>query len=68
MIKIYRVTNGCRAGGTFKHSDFAGLLDFQDDKIIPAVTPVGYATAKHLITVIRQSDELEYISSWQPVN
>ena len=39
----------CWLGGTFKRSEFAGLLDLKENEIIPAVTPVGYATEKRSI-------------------
>ncbi len=34
----------CWLGGTFSRSDFAGILDGGINMIIPAVTPVGFAT------------------------
>ncbi|MDW7650577.1 MAG: nitroreductase family protein [Bacillota bacterium] len=32
----------CWLGGMFKRSQFAKLVDLQEDEILPAVTPVGY--------------------------
>jgi len=39
----------CWLGGTFKRSEFAGLLDVKEDEIIPAITPVGDTTEKRSI-------------------
>ncbi|MBU0711447.1 nitroreductase family protein [bacterium] len=39
----------CWLGGSFKRSEFAKLLDLKESEIIPAVTPVGYATDKRSV-------------------
>ncbi len=36
----------CWVGGTFKRSEFAKTIALQDDEIIPAITPIGYPSAK----------------------
>ncbi|MBL7067146.1 MAG: nitroreductase family protein [Candidatus Marinimicrobia bacterium] len=39
----------CWLGGTFTRSEFTKLLDLKEDEIIPAITPVGFATEKRSI-------------------
>jgi len=34
----------CWLGGSFRKSEFAKLISFKDNEIIPAITPVGYST------------------------
>lgn len=34
----------CWLGGTFTRGEFARLVDLQENEVIPAITPVGYAT------------------------
>jgi len=39
----------CWLGGTFTRSEFARLVDLQGNEVIPAITPVGYATERRSI-------------------
>jgi len=39
----------CWLGGTFTRSEFASLVDLQGNEVIPAITPVGYATERRSI-------------------
>ncbi|MCK4641377.1 MAG: nitroreductase [Candidatus Marinimicrobia bacterium] len=39
----------CWLGGTFTRSEFARLVNLQENEVIPAITPVGHATEKRSI-------------------
>jgi len=39
----------CWLGGTFTRSEFASLVDLQENEVIPAITPVGHATVSRSI-------------------
>lgn len=40
----------CWLGGTFNRSGFADSMEADDDELIPAVTPVGYASSRRSVT------------------
>lgn len=56
----------CWLGGTFNSSGFARKIALQDNEIIPAVTPVGYAvsTMKMMDSIIRGASGADNRKSW----
>lgn len=47
IIELTRLGLGtCWLGGTFNRGEFARAVDLKDGFVIPAVTPVGYATSR----------------------
>lgn len=50
ILELTRMGLGtCWIGGTFKRTDYVGVLDLRSDEMIPAISPVGYATRKRAI-------------------
>jgi nitroreductase len=50
---LYATESGlgtCWLGGTFQRTGFARLIDLQEDELLPAVTPVGYAKRNKSLT------------------
>jgi len=50
---LYATESGlgtCWLGGTFQRTGFARLIDLQEDELLPAITPVGYAKEKKSLT------------------
>ena len=57
----------CWLGGTFKRSDFAEVLGTDQDLIIPAITPVGFAADKKSIreSIIRWGAKSDNRKGWK---
>lgn len=57
----------CWLGGTFRRSEFAPLLELQEDEVIPAITPVGYGTAYRAVRdrVIRWGAKSKSRKAWE---
>ena len=50
ILELTRMGLGtCWIGGTFKRTDYVGVLDLRSDEMIPAISPVGYATRRRAI-------------------
>jgi hypothetical protein len=48
ILELTRLNLGtCWLGGTFSRSQFAGMINLPDKQVIPAITPVGYASDHH---------------------
>lgn len=56
----------CWLGGTFNSSGFARKIALQDNEIIPAVTPAGYAVPKMKVidSIIRGASSADNRKSW----
>lgn len=57
----------CWLGGTFNRSGFAERMDLAGDEVIPAITPVGYASVKRSVTdrLFRFTAASHTRKSWQ---
>lgn len=56
----------CWLGGTFKKSDFAGVVQMDSDEFIPIVSPVGYRKEKPRIfeSIMRSSIKADKRKPW----
>ncbi|PKN36560.1 MAG: nitroreductase [Deltaproteobacteria bacterium HGW-Deltaproteobacteria-2] len=67
ILKVTDLNLGtCWLGGTFNSSGFAQKIALQNNEVIPAVTPVGYAVPKITLvdSVIRNSTGADKRKSW----
>ncbi len=57
----------CWLGGTFNRSGFAERMELAGDEVLPAITPVGYASAKKSVTdrLFRFTAASHTRKSWQ---
>ncbi|NJO68342.1 MAG: hypothetical protein HC830_02860 [Bacteroidetes bacterium] len=68
ILKLTELNLGtCWLGGTFKRSDFAEVLGTDPDLIIPAITPVGFASDKKTIreNIIRWGAKSDNRKPWK---
>lgn len=58
----------CWLGGTFNRSQFAEMIQLQDNEIIPAITPVGYAAPRRAKErIIRSLVKAKVRKSWDEI-
>ncbi len=57
----------CWLGGTFKRSEFGALLGVKENEVVPAITPVGYATKQRSLRdlIIRRSARSRTRKPWE---